>query len=191
MAQNSANGRKFLKKILSLFLLACALYGEAKIYVGTGVGLLSEKFDDANYKSKTYNHAKFKVGYGDRDAYAVEFSFDYTQKDAKSNIYNETDTYGLSIELLKAFNLDLFANPYLKAGYGFGYCQTKGAQSQTLRHGHFTLGTGVFIPLNEYLDLQLGYEYKNISYERYDQTTTDTKIKSHANVGYAGINVRF
>jgi opacity protein-like surface antigen len=191
MAQNSANGRKLLKKILSFLLLACALYGEAKLYVGTGVGLLSEKFDDANYKSKTYNHAKFKIGYGDIDAYAVEFSFDYTQKDAKSNVYNETDTYGLSVELLKAFNLDLFANPYLKAGFGFGSCKTNGAQSDTIHHGHFTLGTGVFIPLNEHFDLQLGYEYKNISYERSNQATTDTKIKSHANVGYAGINVRF
>jgi opacity protein-like surface antigen len=178
-----------LKKILSLLVLVSALYGEAKVYLGTGVGISHEKFDDADYKAKTYNHAKLKIGYGDIDAYAVEFSFDVTQKENANNIYNANDSYGLNIELLKAFNLKSFANPYMKAGFGFGYYKTNDAQAHSMHYGNFILGAGVFIPFSEHYDLQLGYEYKTISYEKAQGTTKN--INATANIGYVGINVRF
>lgn len=176
-----------MKKLLILIALSSALFAEAKVYVGAGVGFLHEKLD--NSKAKTYNHGKLKVGYGDINAYAVEFSFDYTQKDNKETIYNATDSYGVNVELLKAFDFNTFFNPYLKAGFGFGYYKSNDKKETSMHYGNFIFGTGVFIPFLEYYDLQLGYEYKTISYEKAEEEKNN--ISSNAHIGYIGINVRF
>lgn len=176
-----------MKKLLILIALSSALFAEAKIYVGAGVGFLHEKLDNSD--AKTYNHGKLKVGYGDIGAYAVEVSFDYTQKDNKTSTYNVSDSYGINIELLKAFNFDTFFNPYLKAGFGFGYYKSDEADANSMHYGNFIFGTGVFIPFSEHYDLQLGYEYKTISYEK--AKDEQNNISSNAHIGYVGINVRF
>lgn len=181
--------RILLKKILSLLVLVSALYGEAKVYIGTGAGVSHEKFDNANLKAKTYNHAKLKIGYGDIAAYAVEFSFDATQKSNADNSYNANDSYGMNVELLKAFDLQSFANPYIKAGFGFGFYKSNEVEAHNMHYGNFILGAGVFIPFLEHYDLQLGYEHKTISYQK--AKNTQENINATANIGYIGINVRF
>lgn len=178
-----------MKKILTLLILASALYADAKVYIGTGVGIMHEKFSDSSEKAKSYNHAKLKVGYGNINAYAVELSFDVTQKESATNSYNANDSYGVNIELLKAFDLKSFANPYLKAGFGFGYYKSNEAEAHSKHYGNFVLGTGVFIPFLEHYDLQLGYEYKTISYQKPESTKEN--VNSSAHITYVGINVRF
>jgi opacity protein-like surface antigen len=171
-----------LKKILLFLLITSALYSEAKIYMGASYGGYNESFSDEGLKTNNNPLVKFKVGYGVREAYSVEFSVDYTQVDANSTDVNR---YGLNVDLVKAFDFP-YVNPFFKAGFGTGYVET--ASSDKLTFGSFNLGAGIYIPINEHVDIEAGYDYRNLSYERVDDTS---KITSHVNIVYAGLNVRF
>jgi len=186
-----------LKKILLLLVLfSSVLFAEANLYIGAGYAYNSEtvSYDGAD-KTIDNNAARLKVGYGERDGYAVEFSFDYV--DNKSNIFanptgsNDGKKYGFNIELLKAWDFDIFVNPFLKAGFGAGYLETPADQyNGSLTYGSFNLGGGIFIPLSESIDVEIAYEYKYLSYQKID---TDLAINPTANlnIGYIGMNFRF
>jgi len=176
-----------LKKILLFLLITSALYSEAKIYMGASYGSYDESFADETLKTNNNPLIKLKVGYGVREAYAVEFSVDYTQVDSNSTDVNR---YGLNVDLVKAFDFP-YINPFLKAGFGTGYVET--ASYGKLTFGSFNLGAGLYIPINEHMDIELGYEYRNLSYERVDDPngSTTQEITSHVNIAYGGLNVRF
>ena len=182
-----------MKKIALLILfISSLLYAEAGIYFGTGYAYNNEsvsyKDDEATISN---NAARLKVGYGDINAYAVELSFDYV--DNKSSIFDSGDgkKYGFNVELLKAWNFDIFANPFLKAGFGAGYLETPAdINNASLTYGTWNLGAGFFIPISEHLDLELAYEYKYVSYQKLDNNES-TNPTSSLNIGYIGINFRF
>ena len=170
-----------MKKILLFLLITSALYSEGKVYMGASYGSFNESFSDDTRKTNANPSIKVKIGYGVREAYAVEFSLDYTQVDANST---EVNRYGLNVDLVKAFDLP-YVNPFFKAGFGTGYVDTP---KDRLTFGSFNLGTGIFIPLNEHSEIEIAYDYKYIAYERSDN---EKEINSHVNLIYAGVNVRF
>ena len=180
-----------MKKIILFSLLITSLYSDAKVYMGISGGYLNETFDDDASTTASAEMAKFKIGYGIREAYAVEFSVDYLKND--SNIFSTTgqdgDKYGLNVELVKAFDWDIFINPYFKAGFGAGYFNIEHESENLLNYGSYNLGIGFFIPMNEHFDFELGYDYKYISYEKIESTNSD--INSNMHGAYAGFNVRF
>jgi len=180
-----------LKKILLSLLLLTSLYAESKIYLGSSVGFTNEKFtDDVDAKSST-GVLKLKAGYGDRKLYAIEFSVDYT--DNKSKIFSANDgvKYGLNVELVKAFDLDVYVLPFFKAGFGSGSLEIDGQFQDKLHYGSFNLSTGIFIPINEHFDFELGYDYKYVSYEGIDTIADQVSYDSNANTVFFGFNVRY
>ena len=170
-----------MKKTLLFLLITSALYSEAKIYMGASYGSFNESFSDETKEENSNPIAKIKIAYGMREAYAVEFSLNYTQVAAKES---DVARYGINIDLLKALDFP-YVNPFFKAGFGTGYVDTTGGH---LSYGSLNLGTGIFIPIGEHFDFEIGYDYKHLSYEREDQAQ---ELNSHVNSVYIGVNSRF
>ncbi len=180
-----------MKKIVLFLLLLTSLYSDAKIYMGGSYGYFDESFSgelDAQSSTKT---ATVKVGYGDRDAFAIEFSIDWV--DNQSKIFSDADKakYALNIEFVKAFDTDIYINPFFKAGFGVGNLQIDRELQDKLNFGSFNLGAGIFIPINTHFDLELGYNYRYLTYEKVDTIANSTSYSSNVNTAYAGFNVRF
>jgi len=188
-----------LKKIILIsLLLLTSLFAEeqeAKVYTGLSVGYLNESFSSPESKSNSAETINFKVGYGIREAYAVEISIDYLKNN--TNIFSTSpeedgDKLGLNIELVKAFDWDIFVLPYFKAGFGAGYFDIyneNDPSEHSLNYSSFNLGLGMFIPVNEHLDFEIGYNYRYVSYEKFSVILAD--VKSNMNGAYLGVNVRY
>ena len=182
-----------MKKLLPLLLLfSSLLFAEAKIYLGAGYAYNSETVKYNSSEDTISNNAlRLKIGYGDRKAYAVELSLDYV--DNKSSIFDSGDgkKYGFNVELLKAWDFDIYVNPFVKAGFGAGYLETPAdLNNGSLTYGSWNLGTGIFIPINEHFDIELAYEYKYVSYQKLDNDLASNPTSS-LNIGYIGVNFRF
>jgi opacity protein-like surface antigen len=181
-----------LKLFLLFFILLSSLYADAKLYVGTSLAYQYEIMVTPKKKGfNTTNNLNLKIGYGDIDAYAVEFSFDYAKND--SNILSENDDtkYGINVELLKSFNFDLFFKPYVKVGFNVGFMSTSRAINNNVTYGGFNFGGGAFIPVSDHVDFELGYLYKSITYEQINLLDQYVKPVSDQSNGYVGINFRF
>ncbi|QSZ40845.1 outer membrane beta-barrel protein [Sulfurimonas aquatica] len=184
-----------MKIYILLLLLLSSLYAESKVYVGTSLAYINESFNDidANNASPL---AKVKLAYGDRTKYAVELSLEYTKNDSKifsssNTIDSDGDKMGFNIEFLKAFNNDMFFLPFFKVGFGSGSLDITRVLQDSLNYGSFNLGAGVFLPINEHFDFELGYEFKYLSYEAVDTIAQKNIHKSNINAAYFGFNVRF
>jgi len=180
-----------LKKIIFSLLLFTSLYSDASIYIGSSYGYINEKFDTDHDAQSSSNMAKLKIGYGDRDAYGIEFSIDYI--DNTSKIFSKQDgkKYAMNIELVKAFDFNTFVNPFFKVGFGSGFLDIQREFQTKLNYGSFNLGAGIFIPMNEHFELEVGYDYKAISYESIDTIVEKIRLSSNTNTIYMGFNVRF
>ena len=176
-----------MKKIAVFLLLLSSLYGDAKFYTGVSYGYLNEKFANENAKANEVDVATIKVGYGDRSAYAAEFSLNYSEADSDYLSTEVAQRYAINIDLVKAFDFDIYFNPFFKAGIGAGYLDT--TQNNKLTFGSFKVGAGAFIPVNEHFDFEVGYEQKYLSYEKI-QEDRDSEL-SDVNIIYLGCNVRF
>lgn len=181
-----------MKKLLLISsFCSSVLLADAGIYIGTGYAYNSETLSTTN-KTISNNAARIKIGYGDIKAYAIELSFDYIDNNKFYFAQNDGEKYGFNIELLKAFDFGIFFNPFLKAGFGGGYMKTAAdLHNQKLSYGSFNFGVGAFIPLSKHFDLEIAYEYKNLSYEKLDITSSLTNPKSDLNIAYCGFNYRF
>ncbi len=180
-----------MKKILLLSLLITSIFAEAKVYFGVGAGYMNESFTDKESTNISAEMGRFKIGYGDIKAYAVEFSFDYLKNDKNvfSTTGNDSDKYAINIELVKAFDFDIFINPFFKAGFGAGYLDISHTDKSSLNYGSFNLGAGFFIPINEHFDIEIAYDYRHVSYEKVSDSANT--IDSNMNGAYIGINTRF
>ncbi len=181
-----------MKKIILFSLLLTSLYSDAKIYTGISVGYLNEEFSNASSVTSSAEMAKLKIGYGIKEAYAIEFSFDYLKNE--STVFSQdgkkdADKYGINVELVKAFDWGIYVNPYFKAGFGAGYLELEEASQDSMNYGSFNFGLGLFIPLNEHFDFEIGYDYKYVSYEKFEATGAD--INSNMNGAFLGLNTRF
>ena len=176
-----------LKKItLILLFLVTLAQGDAKLYMGTGLGYANVKANPANSsQEETFSEdlVRLKFGYGDREAYGVEFSLDYINSDPKK--------YAFDVSLIKAFDWNIYVNPFVKAGFGGGVLDNRDNENQSLTYGNFHAGAGVYVPLGEHFELELSYEYKNRSYQREDEESTTESRSAHINYGYLGINFRY
>ena len=178
-----------MKKTLLFLLLSASLFGDAKIYVGANAGVYNESLDTSS-KSISTQVATFKIAYGDISSYAIEFSLDYINN--SSEIFHPDDgiKYGINVDLIKAFDFDLFLNPYIKGGFGAGALESTAKENKnSLSLSSFNLGFGAFIPLHDNFDLEVGYSYKYLSYEK--TIPTSSIVKSHVNTLFTGINYRF
>ena len=190
-----------MKKIILIsLLLLTSLFAEeqeAKIYTGLSVGYLNESFSGAlgeirTEKSQSVETAKLKLGYGIREAYAIEFSIDYIKNETNLFSKEDGDKSGLNVELVKAFDWDIYILPYFKAGFGAGYFKIDNENdpgNDSLSYSSFNLGLGMLIPVNEHLDFEIGYDYRYVSYEKFEVILSD--VESHMNGTYVGVNVRF
>lgn len=180
-----------MKKILLITLLISSLFAEAKIYMGVGGGFVNESFNNEDKTNASSEMARLKIGYGDIKAYAVEFSFDYLKND--KNVFSTTgedgDKFAINIELVKAFDFDIFINPFFKTGFGAGFFDISDPNASSLNYGSFNLGLGFFIPINEIFDIEVAYDYKHVSYKKVSDR--DKAINSNMNGAYLGINARF
>ena len=180
-----------MKKIILSLLLLTSLYADSKIYLGSSYGFFNEKFSDGIDAKSSSGVLKLKAGYGNREQYAIEFSVDYI--DNKSNIFSTNDgmKYGLNIEFVKAFDLDIYILPFFKVGFGSGSLEIDRQFQDKLHYGSFNLSTGIFIPINEHFDFELGYDYKYLSYEGIDTIAKQISYDSNVNTAYFGFNIRY
>ncbi|MEA3370122.1 MAG: outer membrane beta-barrel protein [Campylobacterota bacterium] len=182
-----------MKKIILFSLFISSLYADAKIYMGGGYGIYDETLTLYSGQESTIsaNMATLKVGYGIREAYAIEFSVDYVDNTQELFAINDGAKYALNVELIKAFDLGIYVNPFIKVGFGMGYMETAVKEKDdSLSFGTYNLGLGTFIPIGEYVDLELAYNYKYTSYQK-SISTEDESETSMVNVGYLGLNFRY
>lgn len=180
-----------MTKIILFTLFLSSLYADSKIYVGANYGYYDEEFTktlDAQSSSKSMG---LKVGYGDRKAYAVEFSIERSDNEAKIFSNNDGAKYSMNMELIKSFDLGIYINPFFKAGIGAGTLDIDRELQDSLAFGSFNLGLGTFIPVGDNFDVELGYSYKHLSYGRLNTISNKTSYKSNINTFYTGFNVRF
>jgi opacity protein-like surface antigen len=144
--------------------------------------------------SSTADILYIKAGYGERTAYAIEFSIDYVNNKDPLFSANDGAKYGLNVDLLKAFDFGIYVLPFAKVGLGAGNLDTQ-INEGSLNYGSFNLGLGMFIPYNEHLDFELGYNYRYLTYEKNKEnggaSVNDYTPTSHINMVYLGINTRF
>ncbi len=180
-----------MKKIILLLLFFTALYSDAKVYIGSGYGYFYEQFDGDTNGQNSSNMGKLKIAYGEREAYAIEFSLDYIQNESKIFSQNDSDKYAMNIEFVKAFDFNIPVNPFFKAGFGAGFLSVERDLQKKLNYGSLNLGLGMFIPMSESFDFEVGYDYKSISYESVDTIAEKVRFSSNANIIYLGFNIRF
>ena len=184
-----------LKKIVLFLLLISSLYSKSTIYMGLNAGMYNEKFDNINAKTSSYI-TELKIGYGDRKLYSIEFSIDFA--DNKSKIFSSSENtesdgnrFGFNIHLIKAFDLNIYALPFVKVGFGSGFLDIDRKLQKSLSYGQFSFGLGTLIPLGNSFDAEIGYEIRPTSYEEIDYIATKINYKSTTNVAYFGINYRY
>ncbi len=180
-----------MKKIILLSLLLTSLYADPKIYMGAGIGYFNENFTDKLDAEISTMMSTFKIGYGEQKAYAVEFSIDWVDNKSKIFSQNDGDKYSINVEFVKAFNLYKYVNPFFKAGFGAGRMEIDRELQDTLNFGSFNIGTGIFIPINEHFDFEIGYNYRFLTYEKLDIVVDDISYESHVNTIYTSLNIRF
>jgi len=182
-----------LKKIILFLTIISSLYSsqnDAKFYFGLGYGYISENFSGGEgYDDVASQTANIKFGYGIRSSYAVEMAINYIEKDKDMFSQKDNDRYSFDLAVMKAFDFDIYINPFIKAGFGAGYLHTDNKDNSVISFSSYNLSTGIFIPMGESFDMELGYIYKYLSYERL--TSDSKKLHSNMNVGYVGINYRF
>jgi opacity protein-like surface antigen len=182
-----------VKKLLyTLPLLSTLLFADSTIYVGTGYIFSNENFSYQGIdKSFSSNGARLKIGYGDIKAYAVELSMDYIDNKEAVLSPNDAEKIGFNLELLKSFDVNIFAYPFVKAGFGGGYFKTDAdVVNSSLTYGTWNLGGGLFVPYSQHIDFELAYEFKSLSYQKTDPELSSSP-KSTLHIGYVGINFRF
>ena len=180
-----------MKKIILFTLLVSSLFAEATVYVGSGYANYSETLNSTGHTTSD-NSATLKIGYGDRKAYAIEFSLEYI--DMGSAALDFKSKYGFNISLLKSFDWDIYVLPYVKAGFGAGKRDSSTNPSvKTLSYGSYNFGMGMFLPLSEDWDVEVGYEYRNISYASDSSVSVNdgNYERSQVNIAYLGLNYRF
>lgn len=180
-----------MKKIILFLLLTLTLFAsEEQIYFGVGGGYSNESFNNDVDAKASGNLARFKFGYGIREAYAIEFSIDYI--DTPANIFSENDQakYGMNVEVIKGFDFDLIV-PFFKAGFGAGFQKVDLQFNDKINYGTFNLGAGTYIPLGDNFDLEICYEYKYVTYEAINIISDTLEYESNLNNIYFGINTRF
>ena len=176
--------------IIIIMLLITSSYAESKIYFGLDYGSYAEDFENLNAESSSAL-TKFKAGYGLRDAYAIEFSLEAMENESKIFSNTDEDKYSLNVELIKAFDFDIYVLPYFKAGFGAGYMKLDRELQSKLNFGSFNCGIGAYIPINEYFDIELGYTYKELSYESVDTAADNIKYESSIDSFGIGFNIRY
>lgn len=174
-----------MKKIIPFLLIFITFTSaDSKIYTGVGYGYFNtqtQEPDAPNEQSISANAVRLKVGYGNREAYAIEFSLDYVDADPKR--------YAFDVSLLKAFDFGIYINPFAKVGFGAGTVENSNNEGKSLHYGSFNLGGGTYIPMGEHADIELSYEYKNVSYEAQEEALSNAT--GHTNILYIGINFRY
>ena len=177
-----------MKKILLLSLLLTSLYSDASIYLGVGYADYMESSRDTDATNNS-NAVKLKAGYGVRESYSVEFSLDYIANTPTAEA-PWSAKYGFDVALIKAFDFDIYVNPFVKAGFGAGIIDNRDNSFLSKTYGSFNMGGGVYIPLSQSYDIEVSYTYNNLSYEK-DDILQSFNQKSHVNILYIGINSRF
>jgi len=171
--------------ILFLFILGTLLFGDTKFYTGLGYGFAAIQTKDVSFldtETLLADSARIKIGYGRRDAYAIELSLDYIESEPKR--------LGADISLIKAFEWGIYVNPFAKVGFGAGTLHSVHRDDKELRYGSFNFGGGLYLPVYEHFDIELSYEYKNISYQKEDQNAPENG-NGHINTLYVGFNIRY
>jgi len=182
-----------LKKILFLTLLISSLFAESQLYLGAGYNYYNEQYTNNSMESVSLSDNGFtlKVGYGERKAYAVEFSVDYIDHaDYSATPIIGHAKYGFNVAMLKAFDFDIYLYPYLKVGMGTGILDNFGEAEKSLQFGSFNLAGGVFIPIDKTFDIEISYDYRYTTYQK-ENSDLETNNKSDVNCIYIGINTRF
>lgn len=183
--------KQIVKKLLFLSFFISSLYAQASFYIGANYGAESESFSNLQEAKASSQYLSAKLGYGSRDSYGVEFSLDFI--DNKSSIFSNKDgnKYAFNVEVIKAFDFDIFFNPFVKVGFGAGSMKIERELQHNLSYGTFNAALGAYIPLGEHYDIELGYTYKNRSYEKVDMVVDSISYQSHINASYIGFNIRF
>ncbi len=182
------------RTFFTLFLSVCSLFAfqyDAKFYMGLGGGVQYEKFTDEKGTKNTPAFGALKFGYGDRRAYAVEFTLNYI--DNKSNIFSNNDKqrYGMDVMFVKAYNISKYVYPLFRAGFGAGEMKVERKLENKIAYSSYNLGAGAFFPFTEHFDIEATYEYRYTSYESVDLIAEKLKLQSHINQIYFGVNYRF
>ncbi|MFT7860709.1 MAG: outer membrane beta-barrel protein [Sulfurimonas sp.] len=181
-----------MKNTLALLtLLSSTIFAEATFYFGAGYTYLNETLTKDSSINISNSGAKIKVGYGEQKAYAVELSINYIDNSSPLLSLDDKEKYGFDIELMKAWDFDIYALPYVRVGFGAGKMSSSARTGKnSITYGSYNAALGALIPVGTNFELELAYEYKNISYQKVDSSHLKYS-RSHQNGLYTGVNFRF
>ncbi|RLA70197.1 MAG: hypothetical protein DRG24_07260 [Epsilonproteobacteria bacterium] len=187
-----------MKKLFLTLFLSAVLWAEAGIYIGAGGTIFSENFTfnssgfATNEMSSTYTGAKFKIGYGDREAYMIEFGLSYGEYD--KNIFSDDDGMQLfvDVDIIKAFDFGIGAYPFFKFGFGAGNLKIARTLNSSIASGSFHGGGGIYIPLFETdFEVEVSAIYRWKHFEGINLVGEPADIDSNLIEPYIGLGYRF
>ncbi len=187
-----------MRKILLSVFFSAVLWAESGVYIGAGGTMYNEDFTfnstgfASNEMSATYQGSKIKIGYGERKAYAIEFSLSYGEYD--KNIFSDDDgaQVFVDIDIIKAFDTDIGFYPFIKFGFGVGNLKIDRVLDSSVASGSFQVGGGFFIPIfggDFELEASAVYRWKN--FEGIDLVGDTAEIDSSVIEPYIGLGYRF
>lgn len=184
-----------MKKLLLLLLISLNIYADAQSYFGVNYGYENQDFTTVGATTSS-QFIDIKAGYGVREAYSVEMYLEYVQNKSKvfsSNPSKEFDgdKYALNVAMVKSFDFNIFVLPFVKAGFGAGFLKVDRTLTSKVSFGSFNLDTGIYIPVGDNYDLELGYRFKSFSYDGIDLISKSYVYTSNAHIAYLGLNFRF
>ena len=187
-----------MRKILLTAILSVTLWAEAGIYIAAGGTVFNEDFTfnsegfATNEMSAVYQGGKFKIGYGDRNAYAIEVGLSYGEYD--KNIFSDDDGAQIfvDIDIIKAFDFDIGFYPFIKFGFGAGNLKIDRILDSSVASGSFQAGGGFFLPLfGSDFELEASAVYRWKHFEGIDLVGDPADIESTVLEPYIGLGYRF
>jgi len=186
-----------VKKTVLTLLIAAVAWADAGPYFGVGATGGSETFTVSNpgvpkrEETALLQAAAVKFGYGEMEAYAIEFLLGYGRYDQNIFSTNDRDYFFFDLSLIKAFETPWKIFPFIKVGFGTGELSVERASTQSLSSGSWFGGGGVYWPLGMGFDLETSVVYKLQRWQGLDMIGAEVTTYSRRIEPYVGINWRF
>lgn len=186
-----------IRKALLAGVIAVSVSAESGGYFGVGVTGGSENYTVANpglakrEETAAFQAAVLKMGYGNIEAYAIEFDLGYGYYDRNVFSGKDGEYFFFDLSLIKAFETPWDLYPFFKVGFGTGELAVERTTTSSISSGSWFAGGGIYWPLGWGLDLETSLLYTYKRWQGLDMVGSEVTTYSWLFEPYVGINWRF